>query len=95
MRLLVLALFVPLAACGKGEAGRSSDAARGSGGGNAAAAAPMATPTGPPPKTPVMQVTPAPGTQPKWLRPRSNAGDPKTAPYDNLLGQPVVNASGR
>lgn len=94
MRLLLLALLVPLAACGKGEGGKSSDAGAKSGG-NSAAVAPMATPTGPPPKTPVMQVTPAPGTQPQWLEPRSDKGAPKSAPYGNLLNQPVVDAPRR
>ncbi|NTS63660.1 hypothetical protein HRV97_00625 [Sphingomonas sp. HHU CXW] len=94
MRLLLLALLIPLAACGKGEEGKSSDAG-GKSGGNSAAPAPMASPTGPPPKTPVMQVTPAPGKQPQWLEPRSDKGDPKTAPYGDLLNQPVVDAPRR
>lgn len=94
MRLFLLALLVPLAACGKGEGGNSSDAGAKSGG-NSAAVAPMATPTDPPPKTPVMQVTPAPGTQPQWLEPRSDKGAPKSAPYGNLLNQPVVDAPRR
>lgn len=94
MRLLFLALLIPLAACGKGGDDKSSDAG-GKGGGNASAPAPLATPTGPPPKTPVMQVTPAAGKQPQWLEPRSDAKAPKTAPYGNLLNQPVVDTPRR
>ena len=60
-----------------------------------AAPAPAPSPTGPPPKTPVMQVTPAPGDTPSWMEPRPNKGDPKSAPFGNLLDQPVVNAPRR
>ncbi|WP_019515832.1 hypothetical protein [Sphingomonas sp. Mn802worker] len=95
MRLILLALLLPIAACGKGGDGKSGDAGAKGSEGAAATAAPMATPTGPPPKTPVMQVTLAPGKQPGWLQPRSDKGDPKSAPYGNLLDQPVVNASAR
>lgn len=94
MRMLFLALLIPLAACGKGGDGNSSDAA-GKGGGDASAPAPIATPTGPPPKTPVMQVTPAPGKQPQWLEPRADRSNQKQAPYGNLLSQPVVDATTR
>ena len=82
-------LLAPLAACGKGDGG---DAPGKGGEGDAAAAAPLATPTGPPPKTPVMQVTPAPGNQPAWLGARQGSRDPKTAPYGTLLNQSVVDA---
>ncbi|WP_375272887.1 hypothetical protein [Sphingomonas sp.] len=80
-------LLAPLAACGKGGEGDASAK-----GGEGNANAPLATPTGPPPKTPVMQVTPAPGIQPAWLGARQNRGDPKTAPYGTLLNQSVVDA---
>jgi len=86
MRPLFLAPLVLLAACGKGGEGE------GKSGGNAAAAAPLAKPTGPPPKTPVMQVTPVPGVQPEWLGARPGRGDPRTAPYGTLLNQSVVDA---
>lgn len=89
MRSLCLAFLLPLAACGKGGDGEASGK---DGGGNAASAAPVATPTGPPPKTPVIQVTPAPGEQPAWLKPRVGSGDPRTAPYGALLNQSVVDA---
>jgi hypothetical protein len=93
MRPLLFVPLVLLAACGKGGEGDASG--KGGAGGNSAAAAPMAKPTGPPPKTPVMQVTPAPGKQPAWLTPRAGSNDPKTAPYGNLLNKPLVDAKGR
>lgn len=83
MRTIFLALLLPLAACGG--AGGSNDTAQ-----SPDNAAPP--PSGPPPKTPVMQVTPAPGNEAEWMTPRPGAGDPTTAPYGNLLDQPLVDA---
>jgi hypothetical protein len=79
MRALPLLLLLSLTACGGG--GKES-------GGNQAAPAP--SPTGPAPKTPVMQITPAPGNEAEWMEPRDAPGAPTSAPYANLLDQPVV-----
>ena len=79
MRMCGLILALLLAACGQNEAG----------GDNAQAPAPQ--PSGPPPLTPTMNVTGPPGDAAPWMDPTSNAGDPATAPYGNLLDQPVVN----
>ncbi|MGK6323498.1 hypothetical protein ACMGDM_10460 [Sphingomonas sp. DT-51] len=77
MRLLPYLALPFLAACGGGD-----------GGGNQAAPVPKAT--GPAPKTPVMEITPAPGNQAEWMEPRDAPGAPTSAPYANLLDQPVV-----
>lgn len=39
-------------------------------------------------------IRPAPGDEPGWMEPRGNAADPKSAPYGNLLDQPLVNDTG-
>lgn len=72
-----------LAACSQGDAG------------NAGAPAPAPQPTGPAPKTPLTGITPAPGKTPTWLGARDGTDDPKTAPYGNLLDQPVVKDANR
>ena len=83
MRATLLVSLVLLAACsGGGEA-------------NNTAQAPAPKPTGPAPKTPVTRISPAPGKAPTWMGVRNDAGDPKTAPYGNLLEQPVVNEAAR
>ncbi len=61
---------------------------------NTAAAAPAPAPTGPAPKTPTTNVTPEPGKTPSWLGARQLPDAPETAPYGNLLDQPVVNGTG-
>ncbi|MBW6525295.1 hypothetical protein KZ813_00410 [Sphingomonas sp. RHCKR7] len=79
MRALPLIALLSLTACGGGGE---------EGAGNKAAPAP--TPTGPAPKTPVMQITPAPGKEVEWMEPRDAPNAPPSAPYGNLLDQPVV-----
>ena len=54
---------------------------------------PAPRPTGPAPKTPVTDVSPEPGNSASWMGTRDDAGDPKTAPYGNLLDQPLVNGA--
>ncbi|TCP34985.1 hypothetical protein [Sphingomonas sp. BK235] len=77
MRTVPLSLLpLLLAACG------------GEGGGNQTAPAP--SPTGPAPKTPVMDITPVPGNEAEWMEPRDAPDAPPSAPYANLLDQPVV-----
>ncbi|MEH3037918.1 MAG: hypothetical protein PGN23_15750 [Sphingomonas adhaesiva] len=71
-----------LAACGRGE-----------GTGNEVAARPTPASTLPPPRTPVMQVSPAPGNEASWLEPRPDGDAPTQAPYGNLLDQPLVGAA--
>jgi len=78
MRALSLLLLLSLAACGGGKEGSGNQAA------------PAPSPTGPAPKTPVMQITPAPGNAAEWMEPRDAPGAPASAPYANLLDQPVV-----
>ena len=78
MRALSLLLLLSLAACGGGKEGSGNQAA------------PAPSPTGPAPKTPVMQITPAPGNAAEWMEPRDAPGAPARAPYANLLDQPVV-----
>lgn len=80
----ILAILVLLSACSSGGAGN-----------NTSAQAPAPKPTGPAPQTPVTGLTPEPGKAPSWIDSRDGAGDPKTAPYDNLLDQSVVNEAGR
>ena len=94
MRPLILgvipALLLPLAACGGGDGGNNaSDGAPG----NGADAAPIGNPTAPPPKTPVLDVEGAPGNQAGWMEPKPGGGDPTSAPYGNLLDQPLVNGA--
>lgn len=85
MRAVLLALPLLLAAC----SGKDTDEKS-----NAAAQAPAPKPSGPAPKTPVIDVRPAPGKSPSWLAPRDNAGAPLRAPYGDLLAQPVVRGEG-
>ena len=56
---------------------------------------PAPKPTGPAPKTPVTSISPAPGNSAAWMDARDGADDPKSAPYANVLDQPVVNGIGR
>jgi hypothetical protein len=85
MKLAAIATsLLLLAACGRGE-----------GVGNEAAARPTPASTLPPPHTPVMQVTPAPGNEASWLEPRPDGDAPTQAPYGNMLDQPVVGAGKR
>lgn len=86
MRALTLALVLPLAACGSGQGGNDTAAQ----GGNAEAPLPKAT--GPAPRTPVTQISPEPGNEAEWMAPQPAAGDPTSAPYANLLDQPLVDA---
>lgn len=81
-RLFLAATILSLAAC-------SSEPAAN----NTAAAAPAPEPTGPPPMTPTTNVTAAPGKSPSWLGARPAPNAPETAPYGNLLDQPVVNGA--
>ena len=83
MRDAFLAVLTLVAACSGGGSGN-----------NSSAQAPAPKPTGPAPMTPITGVSPVPGRTPTWMGARDDAGDPKTAPYGNLLQQPVVNASG-
>lgn len=54
----------------------------------------MPSPTGPPPTTPVIQDPPrAPGNEASWMEPQAAPGAPTSAPYGNLLDQPLVNAA--
>ena len=70
-----------LAACGGGASDEE---------GNRAAAAPTPASTLPPPRTPVIEVTPAPGNEASWLEPRAVQTPSAEAPYGNLLDQPVA-----
>ena len=81
IRLLIIAALA-LTAC-------SSEPAN-----NTAAAAPAPAPTAPPPMTPTTNITAAPGENPSWLGARPDSSAPETAPYGNLLDQPVVNGAG-
>lgn len=86
MRPYFLALLLPLATCSPEPAAHN----------NTAEAAPAPKPTGPAPRTPVTNVTPVPGESPSWMGARPAPHAPPTAPYGNLLDQPVVNgADGR
>ena len=80
MRFPFLPLLALVAACSGGEEPANNTAA------------PAPSPTGPPPLTPKMKVDPAPGNSNSWLGPEQDKGDPATAPYGNVLDQPVVNA---
>ncbi|MDR6788612.1 hypothetical protein J2Y58_001972 [Sphingomonas sp. BE138] len=80
MRRLILPACLMLAACGKG--GDKED--------KAPPPAPLPSATAPAPRTPVMQITPAPGKAPAWLKPRPDRGADLKAPYGNLLNKPVV-----
>jgi hypothetical protein len=84
MRLVLLALPLLLAACSGQEEGSEN---------TSAAQAPAPKPTGPAPKTPVTGIQPEPGKSPAWLGARDNAGAPLSAPYGNLLDQPVVSGA--
>jgi hypothetical protein len=81
MRCTLPALLL-LAACSGGEDAKNSSA-------------PAPKPTGPAPKTPVTSISPEPGKSPTWMGVREGAEDPKSAPYSDVLDQPVVNAAGR
>lgn len=83
MRCALPALLL-LAACSGGEEEK-----------NASAHAPAPKPTGPAPRTPVTNISPEPGKSPTWMGVRDGGGDAKSAPYGDVLDQPVVNASGR
>jgi hypothetical protein len=83
MRTPILAFLLPLAACGGGGEGGNAQ-----GEGNRTAPAPRST--APAPRTPVMQITPAPGNEATWMEPRPAPDAPQSAPYGNLLDQPVV-----
>ena len=80
----ILPFLLLLAACSAGGEGN-----------NTAAQAPAPKPTGPAPRTPLTGITPAPGKTPTWLGVRDGAEDPQSAPYGNVLDQPVVNGAGR
>lgn len=86
MRTFILAILLSLAACASEPAANNADAA---------AAAPAPRPTGPVPKTPVTDVTPAPGESPSWMGAGPAPDAPPTAPYADLLDQPVVNGAAR
>lgn len=84
MRALLPVLCL-LAACSGGGEGNKT----------AAAPPPAPAPSGPAPETPVTNITPAPGRTPTWLEARAGSGDPKRAPYGDVLDQPVVDKPGR
>lgn len=92
MRIFLLALLLPLAACsGGGDGNNSSDAGGNeSAGGNAEA--PVPENTGPAPRTPVINVADAASNESEWLEAQPAPGDPTRAPYGNLLDQPLVDA---
>lgn len=77
-----LLLAAPLAACGGG-AGEEAEPAN-----NAAAAAAGV----PPQTTPVLNVAETSGNEATWMEPRDTPGPRPTAPYGNLLDDPVVDA---
>ncbi len=77
-RLLPLSCLM-LVACGKGEPAKEQ-----------AQPAPTPRATAPAPRTPVMQITPAPGATPAWLKPQPGQGAELKAPYGDLLNKPVV-----
>lgn len=83
-RLALLLLAVPLAACGGGGERREE----GGGANNAAAAAARV----PPQTTPVLNVAETSGNEATWIEPRDPPGPRPTAPYGNLLDDPVVDA---
>lgn len=91
MRTLLLALLLPLAACSGGGDGNNSSDAEGAQGN--AAGPPAPRPTGPTPRTPVMNVQDVTSNDTEWLEPQPGAGDPKSAPYGNLLDQPLVDGA--
>ncbi len=76
-RLLPL-LCLTVAACGTGDQPQED------------AATPGPRATAPAPRTPVMQITPAPGATPAWLEPQPHRGAQVRAPYDGSLDRPVV-----
>jgi len=86
MRASILATLLSLAACTSEPAANNAPETS-----NAAAAAPRLT--GPAPKAPVTDVTPAPGESPSWMGARSAPDAPQSAPYADLLDQPVVNGA--
>jgi len=57
-----------------------------------AAAKPAPKPTDSPP-IPVTVITPAPGKSPSWMGARRAPDAPQTAPYGDLLDQPMVNGA--
>lgn len=83
-RLALLLLALPLAACGGGNAEREEGGA----GNNAAVAAARV----PPQTTPVLNVGETTGNEATWIEPRDTPGPRPTAPYGNLLDDPVVDA---
>jgi hypothetical protein len=68
-----------LMACGKGGSDKEQ-----------AQPAPVPSATAPAPRTPVMQITPAPGQTPAWLKAQPGRGAELKAPYGDLLNKPVV-----
>ena len=84
MRLLPLLLALPLAACGGGD-DRDNAAAENS--------APPAR-SGPPPKTPVLEIPAGGNGTDTWIEPRVAPGPTPSAPYGNLLDAPVVETRG-
>jgi hypothetical protein len=81
IRAVLAAPLLLVAACSGGE----------DGGGNQSAPPPPPKPAGPPPRTPRLQVTPAPSASPHWTGP-APAPETPDAPYGNTLSDPVVNA---
>lgn len=86
---MLLAPVLLLAACG-GSGNTASAAGNGADGNQAE---PVPSRTGPPPLTPRLNVPPQGNEAGEWLGPRAPSSAPPTAPYGNLLDQPVVNGS--
>lgn len=84
MRFLLAAFALPLAACGGGSDGGNEGAAN--------TAQPAPRPTAPAPRTPVLDVDGVAANQAEWIGPREAPGARPTAPYGNLLDEPVVDA---
>ncbi|VXC43220.1 hypothetical protein [Sphingomonas sp. 8AM] len=78
IRALLPLLCLSIAACDKGGEDKSPPPA------------PLPTATAPAPRTPVMQITPAPGATPAWLEPRPHKGAAVRAPYGGTLDRSVV-----
>lgn len=82
--MLFVAPALLLAACSGGdEKGAANNAAAAQ---EAAAAANRPAPT-----TPQLNVQDATAEE-NWIAPQNGASDPKSAPYGNILSEPVVNA---
>ncbi|WP_341207310.1 hypothetical protein [uncultured Sphingomonas sp.] len=78
IRALLPLLCLSVAACGKSDESKTPPPA------------PLPSPTAPAPRTPVMQITPAPGATPAWLKPRPAQDADLRAPHADLLTDPVV-----